>query len=213
MSDLDFQFHSDHPAAEARVLVVDDEPTLRMGFRLALLTEGYTVDLARNGEEALAKLQDKDADFDLMVLDLRMPGIDGIGVLTHLAAHDLTIPTVIASAQMDDRVALHCLRLGAVDFLNKPIRPNDLRHIAHEVLLEEQSYQEADADPVHEARCLLRRRKPQKALTLLLETKGSLPAKNLWQRIACAVTADRLESDGDASPISLHDLTTWNTAD
>jgi len=213
MSDHEFQFHSDDSAADFRVLVVDDEPTLRMGFRLALLTEGYFVDLARNGEEAIAKLQAEDADFDLMVLDLRMPGIDGIGVLTHLAANDLTVPTVIASAQMDDRVALHCLRLGAVDFLHKPIRPNDLRHIAHEVLFEEQSYQEADADPVHEARCLLRRRKPQMALTLLQESQASLPAKDLWQRVASTVAADPLDSDGDAYSISLHDLTTWNTSD
>lgn len=197
------------PEDQSRILVVDDEPTLRMGFRLALLTEGHPVDLARDGEEALAQLDRH--PYALMILDLRMPGIDGIGVLRHLRHADTLVPTVIASAHMDDAVVQNALRLGAVDFLSKPVRPRDLREITRFVLAEEELFtaeNEAMPEPVGEARCLLRRGHPGQALDALRDAPSECPAVALWRRVARLA-----RPGGDQTPsVSLPDLVRWYPA-
>lgn len=184
----------DHLDANAHVLVVDDEPTLRLGFRLALLTEGYEVDEAGDGEEAVARVDQ--VDFDLMVLDLRMPNLDGIGVMRRLATVG-TIPTVIASAQLNSKVILEALRLGVVDFLQKPVKPGDLRGVTRDVLVEEAAYANASATPLQKARCLLRRRRPADALAALAKVPGTDEGE-LWSSVARC-----LDRSADALPGSV----------
>jgi len=145
--------------------VVDDEPTLRLGFRLALVTEGFEVIEAGDGEQALQALEDGSPA--LMVLDLRMPGLGGIEVLNRAVAASTAIPTVIASAQINPQVAAEAMRLGVVDFLHKPIRPGDLREVVRAILSEESAYHGQKAPAQVQARCLLRRRLPEQAFALL----------------------------------------------
>ena len=115
-----------------RILVVDDEPTLRLGFAYALSNKTTTVETANNGRQALERIAEK--TFDLMILDLRMPEMDGITLLETLRADGNPLPVVVCSAVVNPDAALRAIRLGVVDFLLKPVRPMDLRHVVEFVI-------------------------------------------------------------------------------
>lgn len=113
--------------AKLRVLVVDDEPTLRLGFAYALTNRTTTVETAATGRHALEKITE--GQFDVMILDLRMPDLDGIGVIDFLRGQGNRIPIVLCSAAFHPNSALRAIRHGVVDFLLKPVRPVDLRQV------------------------------------------------------------------------------------
>ncbi len=115
-----------------RVLVVDDEPTLRLGFAYALTNRTITVETASNGREALERISQ--VKFDIMILDLRMPEIDGLGVIRGLRSSGNGMPVVLCSAALTPAAALSAIRLNVVDFLLKPIRPVDLRQVIDFIL-------------------------------------------------------------------------------
>lgn len=101
------------------ILVVDDEPAVRDSLRRALDLEGYEVELASDGEEALARLA-VDPPPDALVLDILMPGVDGLEVCRRLRRSGSTLPVLMltARAEVDSRVA--GLDAGADDYLSKP---------------------------------------------------------------------------------------------
>ena len=103
----------------AKIMIVDDEHSVRTSLREWFLEDGFDVVTAEDGLDALKKL---DADpFDLMVLDLKMPGMDGISLQRRLkeVRPDLTI--VILTAFGSVETAVEATRLGAYDFLEKPL--------------------------------------------------------------------------------------------
>ena len=102
-----------------KILVVDDEPAVRESLRRALELEGYQVDLAVDGEQALARVAAIDPA-DAMILDVLMPGIDGLEVCRRLRADGIQLPVLMltARAEVDSRVA--GLDAGADDYLPKP---------------------------------------------------------------------------------------------
>ena len=102
-----------------KILVVDDERAVRESLRRALELEGYDVELAGDGEEALERLADA-APADAAILDVLMPGIDGLEVCRRLRAAGSTVPVLMltARAEVDSRVA--GLDAGADDYLPKP---------------------------------------------------------------------------------------------
>ncbi len=102
-----------------KILVVDDEPAVRESLRRALELEGYVVELADDGESALDRLGGS-AQADAVILDVLMPGIDGLEVCRRLRAHDNAVPVLMltARAEVDSRVA--GLDAGADDYLPKP---------------------------------------------------------------------------------------------
>ena len=102
-----------------KILVVDDEPAVRESLRSALELEGYVVELADDGESALERLGGS-AQADAVILDVLMPGIDGLEVCRRLRAHDNAVPVLMltARAEVDSRVA--GLDAGADDYLPKP---------------------------------------------------------------------------------------------
>jgi two-component system response regulator MprA len=102
-----------------KVLVVDDERAVRDSLRRALELEGYEVELAGDGEEALERLSGP-APADAVILDVLMPGIDGLEVCRRLRADDNGVPVLMltARAEVDSRVA--GLDAGADDYLPKP---------------------------------------------------------------------------------------------
>jgi len=101
------------------VLVVDDEPAVRESLRRALELEGYTVELAEDGETALEKLAGA-AEPDAVILDILMPGIDGLEVCRRIRASGNHVPVLMLTArtEVDSRVA--GLDAGADDYLSKP---------------------------------------------------------------------------------------------
>ncbi len=111
--------------SEAKILVVDDEAVERITLGEALRLEGFSVSLAASGEEALTLLE-QDRTFDALILDLRLPGIDGITVLErarHLVP-DAVVILLTGYGTLES--AIQALRQGAFDYLLKPSRPDEI---------------------------------------------------------------------------------------
>jgi type II secretory ATPase GspE/PulE/Tfp pilus assembly ATPase PilB-like protein len=108
------------------VLLVDDEDDLRRVMRDLLEREGFTVQEARDGVQALDEV-DRHAP-DIIVLDLNLPGLDGYGVLSHIRSRPATrdIPVVVLTAKGDEENEVKVFELGADDFLSKPFRARAL---------------------------------------------------------------------------------------
>jgi DNA-binding response OmpR family regulator len=108
----------------AHLLVVDDEPRIARLVSRVLVSHGYDVETAGTGEEALLKAAER--DFDLVILDLLLPGIDGHTVLRELLARDSRARVLVLSALGDFEVRAQCLEEGAVDYVSKPFAVADL---------------------------------------------------------------------------------------
>ena len=108
----------------AHLLVVDDEPRIARFVSRALESQGHGVETARTGEEALLKAAA--LDFDLTILDLLLPGIDGHAVLRELLAQDSRARVLVLSAVGDVESRVQCLRAGAADYLAKPFAVAEL---------------------------------------------------------------------------------------
>jgi len=110
-----------------RILVVDDEPTLRLGFAYALTGGTTEADTAANGVEALEQMER--GSYDALLLDLRMPELDGLSVVERMREAGNGTPVILCSAFMTLRTTLEAIRHHVVDFLIKPVKPNDLREV------------------------------------------------------------------------------------
>ena len=118
--------HSKH------ILIVDDEPNVRLVFRTALESVGYTVAEAEDGASALEWLARSPTD--LVLLDLQMPGVGGMEVLRRLRDAGNDVPVVIVTAHGSIPDAVQAMKLGAIDFLTKPLNPEPLRHVVASVI-------------------------------------------------------------------------------
>jgi two-component system nitrogen regulation response regulator NtrX len=104
---------------KARILVVDDEAEIRRSVRMILEYEGYDVQEASNGPEALALIE-REAP-DLVFLDIKMPGVDGLEVLQKVKQLNESLPVVIISGHGTVSTAVEATKLGAFDFIEKPL--------------------------------------------------------------------------------------------
>ena len=107
-----------------RVLLVDDENSLREQVKKILENQRYTVETARDGEQALDKLSA--AAFDIIILDIMMPKIDGLTVLKQLRKAKIATPVLLLTAKGDAADKVKGLDLGADDYLAKPFSRNEL---------------------------------------------------------------------------------------
>ncbi|MBA3963586.1 MAG: response regulator [Chthoniobacterales bacterium] len=114
------------------ILIVDDEPNVRLSYRVALEVEGYLIKEGHCGAKALDELAG--SVFDLAILDMRMPEMDGLDLLAELRQRGFTTPTVIITAFGDVPHAVRAMKLGAIDFLQKPITPESLRNVVSTVV-------------------------------------------------------------------------------
>jgi DNA-binding response OmpR family regulator len=112
------------PAPNATILVVDDEPNIVELVRLYLRSEGFQVESARDGREALEKAAAIHPS--LIVLDVMMPDIDGWEVTRRLREADGRIPIIMLTAKGDDADKIVGLDMGADDYLAKPFNPREL---------------------------------------------------------------------------------------
>jgi CheY-like chemotaxis protein len=101
-----------------KVLVIDDEPEVRQVLHEFLASRGYEVCLASSGIEALEHLDKLKPD--LVLLDVAMPGIDGVETLRRIVAVDPSLPVIMVTANADIGVTSKLLALGAVDYVPKP---------------------------------------------------------------------------------------------
>jgi two-component system response regulator HydG len=107
-----------------RILIVDDDPTFRMTTAALLESDGHVVGTAADGPEAVERL--KDHAFDLMLVDFRMPGIDGISLVEALRLRGHGVPILMISGFASVDSAVRALHVGADDFLTKPVEPDVL---------------------------------------------------------------------------------------
>lgn len=126
--------------ALARILVVDDEESIREVISTLLSGQGYQCTLAANGREALQHLQAN--AHDLILSDIVMPELDGLKLLEQVRAQDKDTPMIMVTALHDIATAIQAIRMGAYDFLLKPFERDQLYHsvrraLEHRRLVEE----------------------------------------------------------------------------
>ena len=113
-----------------RILVIDDAATVRMYHREILESAGYAVEEAWNGIEALEKALQ--APFDLYLVDVNMPKLDGYGFLRELRQQDIPqMPAIMVSTESEARDELQACRAGANSYLIKPVSPARLLTYVH----------------------------------------------------------------------------------
>lgn len=117
-------------AQPARILVVDDEPNLRRAVEVALRLRGFEVDTAANGPEALRRIAARRPD--AIVLDIAMPGLDGLALLPQIRQRTAA-PVLMLTARAETRDKVRALEGGADDYLTKPFAMDELkaRLVAH----------------------------------------------------------------------------------
>ncbi|HEU4521399.1 MAG TPA: sigma-54 dependent transcriptional regulator, partial [Thermoanaerobaculia bacterium] len=187
-----------------RVLVIDDETAIREAIRMTLEYEGYKIEEARSGQEGLDKAGR--IDYDAILLDIKMPVLDGIEVLENLKAQKITSPVVMVSGHGDVHTAVECTKRGAFDFLEKPLnRDKLLLTVRNAVRLRqveeentelrskaEKEYQlVGDAQPMKELKSQVERAAPTKATVLITGESGTgkeLVAREIHRRSSRATS-------------------------
>ena len=110
-----------------RILIVDDEENIRRMMRLTLEAAGYEVGEADNGQQGLDVYVDG-SSWDVVLLDQRMPGMDGLEVLRRLNKSDATAQVIMVTAYASVELAVDAMKIGATDFVRKPMTPEMLRN-------------------------------------------------------------------------------------
>ena len=114
------------------ILIVEDESIVRESLRDWLTDGGYQVETVERGEEALQALVEQ--DFSVVILDMKLPGKDGLKVLREAKTHRPQLKAIIITAYPSVPTAVEAMKIGAIDYLTKPIDLNDLEKLVRETL-------------------------------------------------------------------------------
>ncbi len=133
-------------STEGPILIVDDDPALLRLCDRVLSTKGYSVRTAGNGEEALRMVDEE--EFRVVLLDLKMPGMDGIQVLARLKSVGCRADVVMVTGYGNVPTAVEAMKMGASDFIEKPFKPDDLRAMIEDILLRRLRDSDLFDDPV-----------------------------------------------------------------
>ncbi|HRR30905.1 MAG TPA: sigma-54 dependent transcriptional regulator, partial [Candidatus Sumerlaeia bacterium] len=114
-----------------RIIIADDEPTIRLILKELLIKEGYEVEEAANGEEAILAL--RNAPFNLAILDYRMPKMDGMEALRQIKKIDPSVTVVMITAHGNTDVAMEAIREGAYDYFPKPFDNKEIVFVVKRV--------------------------------------------------------------------------------
>jgi len=123
--------------ARPRILLVDDESDFRFSASIALRKAGFEVVEAADGEEALSRIQEflRSAEKpDLLLTDLRMPKLCGLELLQALRELGIDIPVIAITGYCDDTLRKDFVRMGCIEFMEKPFEPDDLVKRVRKVL-------------------------------------------------------------------------------
>lgn len=153
---------------QAKILVVDDEERIRRLLKMYLEREDYTIDEAENGEEALRKATAE--DYDLILLDIMMPGMDGIEVCKQLREQKAT-PIIMLTAKGEETNRVQGFEVGTDDYIVKPFSPREV---------------------VLRVKALLRRSSP----TMFLQTEPSTKDIIVYPHLTIDNDAHRVSADG-----------------
>jgi DNA-binding response OmpR family regulator len=167
--------------ADRSVLIVDDEIYIRMTLSFALEKLNFSVDTAASGTEALKKLAER--SYAVMLLDLRIPGMDGMEVLKRVPEIRPEVKVVIITAYGSVEAAVEAMKLGAVDFLQKPFDPEEVRKLVSSLL--DQSSQETSRDQEYEGYLQLASKRIG---------KGEFDAARVYAHKAISINSNRPEA-------------------
>lgn len=109
-----------------RILVIEDEDKLAQAIKTGLEKNAYAVDIINNGEKAYKRLSLNHIDYDLVILDLMLPDMDGLSITKNLRAASITIPILILTARHETDVKVELLLAGADDYIVKPFSFDEL---------------------------------------------------------------------------------------
>ena len=110
-----------------RILIIDDEENIRRMTRLTLEAAGYEVGEANDGPQGLEVFGDG-SNWNAVLLDQRMPGMDGLETLRHIKDRNRAARVIMATAYASIELAVDAMKLGATDFVRKPMTPEILRN-------------------------------------------------------------------------------------
>ncbi|WP_319418609.1 response regulator [Pleurocapsa sp. FMAR1] len=164
--------------SQAKILVVDDDKNIRRTVSMALESLDYFVHTAFDGKDAMLQLTNE--QYDLIITDLKMPGMNGMELLQQAIAKYPEIKIVLISAHGTVDNAVGAMKLGAVDFLQKPFTPKELRNLVHNVLETESTEAESVSEykaSLKAARNSARKRDFDNAIAQTKKAIGSDPAK------------------------------------
>jgi two-component system, NtrC family, response regulator len=115
-----------------RVLIVDDENAMRLALKALLAKEGYQVETAASGEEAMRRIEP--GSFHVVITDLSMNGVTGMQVLEHARQVDPDLAVIMITAYGSEKIAVQAMKLGAVDYLPKPFDNDEVRVVVRRVI-------------------------------------------------------------------------------
>ncbi|MDI3280099.1 MAG: response regulator [Bacillota bacterium] len=209
-----------------KILVVDDDKNIRLLLTQCLEEAGYQVVPAVDGQHALKKAEEE--RFDLVMLDMKLPDLDGLQVLKRLRAANPGQLVIIITAHGTIETAVEAMKLGAVDYLQKPFTPEEIRSIVYHTLAKKAVPQAEGCagfeECVEEARVQLKENQLEKALALLRravtlnperpepfnllgavdELRGNLDAARRMYRVALA-----LDPTYKPAELNLDRVTRW----
>lgn len=128
----------------AEILVVDDDQSIATAFERFLAHEGHGCTIASNSEEAIRLVGERDPD--MVVMDIRMPGVDGLRTLQELRQRFPDVPVVMMTAYGTSQTSIDAIRAGAFEYLTKPLDLDELRTVIDHVVTANQSRRRASGD-------------------------------------------------------------------
>lgn len=132
---------------KTRILVVDDEEIVRLSHRRILAGDDCNVETVLDGGEALRIMEQQAVD--VVLLDLRMPGMDGMSILKTIKERWPEIEVVIITGYPSIETAKEAIQLGAYDYLTKPVDPDDVIKVASGAVMQKKWGLHKNASPVH----------------------------------------------------------------
>ena len=125
---------SQRKAEKARILVIDDEQPVRELLARTLREASYEVDTANDGPTALERLRAKGFDYDLLITDLKMPGMDGLSVIRAVRRQNLDLPVIVITGFSTEASAIEAINLGVSGYITKPFRVPRILSVAARAL-------------------------------------------------------------------------------
>ena len=164
--------------SQARILVVDDDKNIRRTVSMALESLDYFVHTAFDGKDAMVQLSGD--RYDMIITDLKMPGMNGMELLEQAIAKYPEMKIVLISAHGTVDNAVEAMKLGAVDFLQKPFTPKELRNLVHNVFETEATEAESTSEyksSLKAAKSFARKRDFDSAIVQVKKAIGADPAR------------------------------------
>ena len=179
-------------ATTAKILVADDEPGVRLTTQAILQDEGYDVETASGGLEAVEAIRQR--HYDLVLTDLKMPGVDGLGVLAEVRKRSPLTVTVMMTGYGSVGSALDAIKLGAYEYLLKPIEVEDLKQAVRRSLERKRL---SEIDTLYRISWTITQ--SQNPATIATEISHAVRGV-LGLSYACLLTSENGSWDGNGSP-------------